>query len=803
MKRKLIALFLASAMTLSAMPAGIASAGEEAQTEASAEMQEVTPAEAGIDAETEAPAEAMTRGQACEMLLTASDDYNNPEATQEQLMEGFADTDTEKPVTRTEALVMLVRAFGGVPEIKGNNVYIAITQPEFTDVPEWAAAELADLFAAGIIEQKEEGILGADDPVTPDEMDHYIRRMYCLYGTNLKDDFYQTVNKEALDNIVIPEGQTAAGNVRTDLIDEQINELIAETAAVDQDKASKAGKIKTLYENYLNKDARNAQGYEPLKPYLDEVDAAADVADLVGTRAFNKIVSFLVLSDSLDSTHYIDVFQTKSISLKDMYEGNDERGKENLRNGTVALFELIGYSEKEAQAAFENIFALDTQIAEASLSATDVLDASKTYNIYSLDEICDVFKNVDINVLFDKSGLKNKDKFLVQDVGAMEALAGLLDNQNLDALKDYFKFALLDKYAEILSDEFEQVCEDYRAAQSGVVGTLDDEAAAAQFVNSQVAFYVGELYADKYVDDETKADITEMIKEMIGIYRERIQGLDWMSDATKEKAIKKLDKMGIKVGAPDEFPEMALDSVELKSYEDGGSLLENVMTIEDTNNQDILRYEGTEVDHSEWLYPPQTMNANYNVQFNDVTIYAGFLQVPSVYSKNASYEQNLGSVGVVIGHELSHAFDSSGSQYDENGNVVNWWAEEDAIAFAERCQRLIEYFDGQEAAPAIPMNGTLTLTENTADLGGMSVVLELASRKEDFNYAEMFESWARLWMSAYYRPVLEAKAVSDYHSLDNIRVNRLLSSFDEFYETYGITEGDGMWVDPEDRVSIW
>lgn len=793
-RKKVLTVILASTLTLGAVPAGTAFA-EEAQTEALTEVQEAAPAEA--------QAESMTRGQICEMLLTAADDYNNPEATAEQLMEGFADADTEKPATRTEALVMLVRAFGGVPEVKGNNAYLAIQQAEFTDVPEWAAAELSDLFAAGIIEQKEEGILGADDPVTPTDMDHYIRRMYRLYGTNLKDDFYQAVNKEALDTIVIPDGQTSAGNLRTNLINEQINELIAQTAAAEQDKSSEAGKIKTLYENYLNKDARNAQGYEPLKPYLDEVDAATDVADLIGTRAFGKTASFAIFLDSRDSTHYIDLFSSKSITFKDMYEGNDESGKEKLRDYTVELFQLIGYSEEEAQAAFENIFALDTKIAEGSLNVMDTIDVNKTYNLYTLDEICDVFKNVDMNVLFEKSGLKNKDKFLVIDVGSMEAYAELLDNQNLDALKDYLKYALLDAYADNLSDEFVQAKKNYNAAQTGTVGSLSDEENAAKFVESKLGTYVGHLYADKYVDDEMKADITEMIKEMIDIYRERIQGLDWMSDATKEKAIKKLDAMGIKVGEPDEYTGMALDDMELRSYEEGGSLLENMITIEDANQIDIQRYEGQEVDRSEWLQSPQTVNANYTPSYNDVTICAGFLQVPGVYSKDASYEQNLGGLGVVIGHELSHAFDSMGSQYDENGNVVNWWTEEDLAAFAERCQKVVAYYDGREEAPAIPMNGALTLTENTADLGGMSVVLELASRKEDFNYAEMFESWAHLWMGVRYRPVLEKNAATDTHSLDSIRINGLLPNFDEFYETYGITEGDGMWVAPEDRVSIW
>ena len=166
-------------------------------------------------------------------------------------------------------------------------------------------------------------------------------------------------------------------------------------------------------------------------------------------------------------------------------------------------------------------------------------------------------------------------------------------------------------------------------------------------------------------------------------------------------------------------------------------------------------------------------------------------------------EQLLGEFGIGPGHELSHAFDYNGSQYDENGNAVNWWTDEDAAAFEERCQAVIDFYDGYEAAPGITTNGELTLTENTADMGGLSVATELASKMEDFDYEEMYESYANLWMEATYRGAMEQQAATDYHSLSSVRVNRMLETSDKFFETYGITEGDGMWVAPEDRVSIW
>ncbi len=746
-----------------------------------------------------------TRGEVCNMLLASADDYNaGVEKT--DILQGYEDGQLHEDwgVTRAEALVMLRRAFGEIPEIKGANKYIAFPAETFTDIPDWAKTELSDVFDAGIVAGKSEGIFAPDDNVTKDEMELFIQRMYRVFGTNLKDNYYQTVNLDVLNSAVIPDGELSMGTLSGLEVQDQIKDIVKNVAASDPDKNSKEGKIKTLYDNYMNKEARNAQGYEPIKPFLDEIDAMKSVSDLVNCKeAMDIFARFEVGYDDKDSTHYADYFSTPTINSKEMYEGKDENRKAASLKYKASLLKLIGYSEADAEAAADRAFDIEKQIAEASLSLTDTDDINKTYNIYSLDEISALFKNIDINKVFENSGLKNKDRFIVSDVGAMKKTAELLDDKNLEAIKDSAKINILSSYSIYLSDDFHNAYKTFTSEVYGIQGESDDETDAIDCIDGHLSDYLGELYTDKYMDEKTKTDVTEIIKDMIDIYRERIQKLDWLSDATKQKAIKKLDTMGIKVGGPDKIPETTLDSTELKSYADGGSLVENIIAINDAAEKDELKNEGGEVDHNEWVMSPQTVNACYNPSFNDITITAAILQIPHTYSSSASYEENLGGIGIVIGHELSHAFDKYGSQFDENGNAVNWWTDEDAAAFDERCKAVIDFYDGQESAPGITTNGELTLTENTADMGGLSVATELASRNENFDYKKMFETWAQLWLDVSYRQYLEQLSMIDVHSAAEVRVNRLFETSDKFFETYGITEDDGMWVAPEDRVSIW
>ena len=775
MKRKITAMLLALAMVISTMPI-MAFAAED---------------------------DPATRGEVCDMLLIAADDYN-PGVQKTDILKGYEDGELHEDwgVTRAEALVMLDRAFGGIPEIKGYNKYIAIPQENFTDIPDWAETELADVFASGIVAGKAEGIFAPDDNVTAEEMKLFIQRVFRVFGTNPKDDFYAAVNKEYFDNAVIPEGMASVSSLDGQLTDNQLMDMMKEISASNPDKNSKEGKIKILYDNYLNKDARNELGFDAIKADWDKIEAIETISDLVDSDFIDTFLDFAVTIDSLDSTKYANVFVTMSINSKEMFEGKAEGQKAAFLKYVKTLFTLAGYTEAEAAAAADDMFNFRAEVAEASLSTIEARNVNNIYNIYSLDEIKAVFPNLDIEKVFDSTGLKLKDRFIVKDVGAMEKMAELLVDENIDTLKTYLKAVKLISYSDYMSDDFAEASTTYDSEVMGIEGTLSDEYYAMDFVRGQLSSYVGEIYGAKYTTEKVKSDITEMINEMIDVYRKRITNLDWMSDATKEKAIRKLDTMAMKVGTADVWPEIALDGMELRSYEDGGSLVENLKTISDANMADIYANEGKEVDHSKWMMMPHIVNAGYLAPFNDIIFPIAILLIPEVYDENASYESNLGAIGYIIGHELSHAFDRTGSQYDENGNAVNWWTEEDAEAFAELCQNVIDFYDGQETAPGLVVNGELTLGENTADMGGLSVALEIASTKENFDYKAMFESFAKVWREVSSRESVEYY-LSDVHAPASVRVNRTLQACDKFYEVYGITEGDGMWIAPEERVSIW
>lgn len=750
-----------------------------------------------------------TRGEVCGMLLIAADDYNL-DVQKSDILQGYEDGELHEDwsVTRAEALVMLKRAFGEIPEIKGSNKYLAIPKEDFTDIPDWAQGELADIFDAGIVAGKADGIFAPDDNVTAEEMQLFINRMYRVFGTNEKDDFYAAINKDALDNAVLSEGKSIEGTLYNDITSDLLEEMMKEISASNPEKNSKQDKIKTLYNNYLNWEERNKQGYEPIKADLEAIDAVKSVSEFTQVEVDNcllidKFIGFSVGADDKNSNQYTNMFVTLSENSKDMYEGKMETQKAAYLKYIKTLLVLCGSTEEDAAKAADEIFAFESEIADASYSLAEMYDIEKTYNEYSLDDLKAIFKTIDIEAAFDYTGLKNKERFIVADKGAMNKVAELLTDENLETLKNYAKFMLISSYADYMSEDFRNAKLTYNTEASGIEGTLSDEYYATDTVSELLASYVGEIYGNKYATEEMKTTVTEMITNMIDIYRERITNLDWMTDATKEKALKKLDTMGIKVLAPDEWKEIALDSEELKSFEDGGSLVENIRTISKASLKDMYALEGQQVDKTEWIMYPHIVNACYYPLNNDVNFPVAFLQIPAVYSEDASYEENLGGIGFVIGHELSHAFDSSGSQYDENGNAVNWWTDEDAAAFSALCDNVVEYYSGQEGAPGVETDPVQTLTENIADLGSISVITELASKQENFDYKKMYENYAKIWMAVMTREEAQYLAVVDTHSPASVRVNRVLQSSDKFYEVYGITEGDGMWVAPEDRARIW
>ena len=397
--------------------------------------------------------------------------------------------------------------------------------------------------------------------------------------------------------------------------------------------------------------------------------------------------------------------------------------------------------------------------------------------------------------------MKKEDKILVIDKGLTEEFAYLFTEENLEILKNSAKLSIILNYGGALNTEFTDAANTFNQEFLGISGTYSDEELAAMSVANTMPDYVGELYAEKYFTEEAKQNVLKMVQDIISVYKERIEKLDWMSAETKVKAIEKLDKMGVKIGYPDKWNSY-LDSAQINSKADGGSYFENLLAIGEASVKYLSGLQGTSVDKTQWMMYPYTVNACYSATSNDITFPAAILQ-PPVYDVNASYEENLGAAGYIIAHEISHAFDNNGAKFDANGNAADWWSAEDYEEFGKRCEKMISFYDGQEGIPGVLMNGRQTLSENVSDQGAVQCITEVASKLENPDYQKLYRSMANAWASTKTREYAKYMAGVDVHSEDKLRVNRVVVNCDEFYKAFGIDENDGMWVAPEDRVKIW
>lgn len=754
-----------------------------------------------------------TRGQVLAMLLEAADDYR-PGLKAEDIMHGDERGLRENdPVTRAEALVMLNRAFGGFPEQKGHNKNMAIPQEGFTDIPVWAKDELAPVFNAGLVAGTEAGIFSPNQNVTDGQMWLFIQRAYAAYGTNLKDNFYAAVNHGALESLVIKDGSAEAGTLQdiSEKTGKQVAEIILAATQSMPEPGSAQEKIKIFYDNIMDMDTRNQLGIEPIREQLDAIDNARTLSDLDEIEilegvsvASSLLVNFDLTIDLLDSTSYIPVFMPAAARCsKQIYTGEAPAQQNAYLKYITTLLQLCGQEADEAAKQAREFFAFEAQLSKASLDLAQQHNVEMIYNIYTFEQLQQMFPAMDLKKVLEKTGLEAGDQIGVTDVGLLEQAADIMTDDNIDAVKNYAKTALILTCADFFGEDFRQAANRYIQEMTGSVGNATLQEDAVALVGDVLSDYVGQAYAESYCSEQMVADVTKMIHDVIAVYRERITSLSWMSAATKQRALKKLDTMHINVGAPDYSKiKSPLDNANLRSAAEGGSYYQNAVEIAKANLQETARLSKTKVDRTEWVTTPHTVNAFYTPSLNSINFPAAFLQAP-IYDVNGSYEANLGGLGMVIAHEITHAFDSVGAQYDENGNSVDWWTAGDAAAFDALCQKVTAYFDGVEAAPGIAVDGELTLTENIADLGALACVTQIGENTYGFDFKKMYEGYAALWLSTTTRDCMQLFAFSDPHSADSVRVNRVLQSIDKFYAVYGIALGDGMYLPPEERVAIW
>ena len=628
-----------------------------------------------------------------------------------------------------------------------------------------------------------------------------------------QDDFYEYVNEDILDMVEL--GETDAqwtwfGELMA-VADHDMDEIILELAKSEKiyPKGTSEQKIKDMYECISNVENRNATGLGPLQPHMDTIRNATTIEEYVnalsllsGEFGFSSIVGGYYIDQDMADSSMNSVYMMYADTLI---------GKEYLENPQMKeyvdvyytymrnMLEEFGMSQEEAADTVSEIDVLLRDICSSSLSMEEYYSPSITYNVFTKEELQELYTNVDVEKMLKTLRIDSADKYIVSDVKQAKKINELLVEENLEVLKDFSTFVMLNDVAEYSTEEYAKLADDLDRQLHGVTSSLSDEDIWMNLTQDMLSWDFGKIYVEKYFSEESKADVESMIEKIKEAYKEIIRNQEWMSEATKEKAICKLDTMQVKIGYPDEWPE-SMEMMQVTPISEGGSLLSNMLVNMQVSIEDNLQDLNRPVDRTTWSMTPQTVNAYYNPNNNEIVFPAAILQ-PPFYDPKGDEASNLGGIGYVIAHEITHAFDSNGALYDEYGNYSVWWTQEELQKYKELSQSIVDYYGNYEVA-GMKVDGSLTLSENIADLGAMTCITSILSGDKD-GLAQFFSQLAYIWASeetiAYQMYLLS----NDTHAPNKVRVNAVLSSNDAFYEVYDIEETDGMYVAPEYRVGVW
>lgn len=643
-------------------------------------------------------------------------------------------------------------------------------------------------------------------------------------SVNPADDFYNYVNGSWMKNTEIPEDQTSWGgfNILRKQTDKDVLAIL--------DKAKTSGKYGPetdqakavfIFQSKLDTVARDKAGIEPMQAVLDKIEAVSSIEEYQAlitkeaaevSQPFLGIAAFSNPSNSAINSAYLTPGGL-GLPDRDYYTNTDDKSKE-IRAQYVAhvsrMLQFLGDSKEEAQANAEAILAFETRLATPRLDKVASRDFRNFNNPRSLAQVQEMVPALQWEQSIKDLGVtKQVDTLIVMQPTYMKEVQAVLAENDLEMIKLATRWATFNSAASMLSTEIEVAnWEFYSKTLRGAEKQRPADERALATVNGSVGEALGKLYVDEMFPPEAKAKAELMIANVIAAYKDRIRVLDWMSEETKLKAIEKLDKFTVKIGYPDKWKDYSAMEVSASN-----SYYDNMVAVGKWQLQDNLKKVDEPVDRSEWGMSPQTVNAYFQPFNNEIVFPAAILQ-PPFYDYKADEAVNYGGIGAVIGHEISHAFDDSGSRFDASGNLVNWWTDTDLEKFTERGNALAEQYSQVEVLDSVFINGKFTLGENIGDLGGVLGAYDGLQRfyKENGKpdlidgftpEQRFFMSWATVWRTKIRDKALETQVKTDSHSPGKVRATQPLINIDAFYEAFQIKEGDGMWLAPEERVRIW
>ncbi|MDO4983329.1 MAG: M13 family metallopeptidase [Eubacteriales bacterium] len=633
--------------------------------------------------------------------------------------------------------------------------------------------------------------------------------------TSLKDDFYLYVNKDSLLSYEIEPGYSSAGVIPQRNID---NDRDISALFTDSEPESSDAKLaKDMYDLFLDWDSRNAQGVQPLKEIADAVEKLSSIEEMSEYYAtvpyeLQAILpfGFAPIVDYNDSSAYIMAVGSGALLLDDSAEYGElsEFGalmKEVWSEFTLYILGRLGYSEEEAARKLSNCFELETALAPYILTSEeynepDILD--KINNVVSLAEFEKMQGNVPILQVLDLCGYERKENLILLEPAWLEAFKGIYDDEHLTLLKDYVIVHSALGFGEALDRECFVKYMESTNVLSGAEGLLEDEQYAAQYAMNTMYWQVSRLYCERYFTPQDKQNVSDIIHKVLNAYAEMLSGEDFISEQTKQKAIEKLDNMVINVLYPDDWTEYLSDDLSFASASEGGTLHEALLALTRSETKKSAEEFSEPVDRYKWSgLLPTTVNAFYDPTANSVNMLAAFCR-GELYNADMPLEEQYAKIGSVVAHEISHSFDGIGSQFDKDGNYSEWWTEEDRAAFDAKIQKIADYADTIYCWDGTHINGSIITGEACADMGAMACMLHIAKSIEGFDYDLFFRSFAELW--SYLRSYNGfLSRLKDEHPPEFYRVNATVQQFEEFYDCYGVEEGDGMYLAPEKRIAVW
>lgn len=602
----------------------------------------------------------------------------------------------------------------------------------------------------------------------------------------------------------------------------RINSILDELQKKTFAEGSTERKLSDFYKLAMDVDRRNKEGIAPVKPILDEMEAAKTKEDLQKIQHKYAVFGYGVPfgygfgADEKNVTMNILSISQGGLTLgqKDYYVNNDEatvKIREAYKEHIVRMFKLFGFTEQQAKAKRDAIFRFETSLALVSKSRTELRDPQANYNKMTLKEFQSNYPGIPLESMANAEGIKSEyiQEIIVGQPKFMECADKLIAAMTADDLRAYMEWDLIGSASSLLSDEIREANFDFYGRT--MTGRKEDHPLwkrATNSVQGAMGEALGKMYCERYFPASSKKIMEQLVKNLQISLDQRIDAQAWMGDSTKANAHHKLSTFYVKIGYPNKWKDYSALKIDPnKSY------FENVMACRKwRNDKHIEEKAGKPVDRDEWFMTPQTVNAYYNPTTNEICFPAGILQYP-FFDPKADEAFNYGAIGVVIGHEMTHGFDDQGRQFDANGNMHDWWTASDAAGFNERADLYDRFFSAIEVLPGLNSNGRLTLGENLADHGGLQVAwyaYKNATQKKPLKVKDgftadqrFFLAYAGVWGQNITEEEIRQRVKNDPHSLGEWRVNGALPHIDMWYEAFGVKEGDKMFIPKSERLDLW